>query len=193
VIIRLICVALSLALALAKLTAAARAEAAAYERVLSAVTISFDPQAGEDRVLLISDEKNNADLYVYRGVDKSRGPMTPAFVKKDVTWNGPRGVGQRPSLAVSEKGSLLIRSGESFNNRREEQTLTVLYRDNDFYVVGVTRTAEGSYDSEYRKFSCDLNLLTGKGKANGKAVKFKAQPIKLTDWSDQAPPDDCNF
>lgn len=190
---RLLCIAISITLTLAKLTAVARAESPAYERVLSAVTISFDPQSGEDRALLVADDKNNADLYIYRGVDKAQAPMTPSFVKKDVTWNGPKASGQRPSLQVSDKGSLLVRSGESFNNRRESQTLTVVFRDKDYYVVGVTREAEGMYDNAYSKNACDLNLLTGKGKVNGKAVRFKTQPIKLSDWSDQNPPEDCSF
>lgn len=190
---RLLCIALSIALALAKLTAIARAETVAYDRVLSAVTMRFEPQAGEDRALLIADDKNKADLYIFRGVDTAQSPMTPSLIKKDVCWNGPKLSGQRPALAVKEKGALLIHSGESFNNRREDQSLTIMYRDKDYYVVGVTRAAEGQYDNEYQKNSCDINLLTGKGRANGKSVRVKPQPVKLSEWTEETLPDDCAF
>ncbi|PPD42707.1 MAG: hypothetical protein CTY15_11710 [Methylocystis sp.] len=178
---------------LASLVAAtsAFAEEQRYERVISAVSMSFEPAVGEDRVLLILGPKNRADLYIYRGVDKTDAPLTPAFVKEDVTWNGPKASGRRPSLEVSDKGSLLIHSGESFNQRHYDQTLTVVFRDNNFLIVGVTREEEGLYDYEHRRQSCDLNLLTGKGKENGKPVRVKAQPIKLSEWSDFRLPHEC--
>jgi hypothetical protein len=81
---RLICIAISLTLAIAKLTSSARAEAPAYGRMLSAVSIHFESGAGEDRALLIGDDKNDADLYVHRGVDTAQPPMTPSFIKKNV-------------------------------------------------------------------------------------------------------------
>jgi hypothetical protein len=118
--------------------------------------------------------------------------MTPTFVKENVAGNGPKVGGPRPSLKVSDKGSLLINAyGEEFGRRHYEQTLTVVFRVNNFLIVGVTREEEGVYDDKYRRQSCDLDLLTGTGKENGKPVCIKAQPIKLSEWSDLRLPDEC--
>lgn len=179
---------------LASLVAAtsAFAEEQRYERVLSALSMRFEPAVGEDRVLLILSPKDRADLCIYRGVDKTDAPMSPTFVKENVAENGSENGGPRPSLKVSDKGSPLIHAhGEEFGRRHYEQTLTVVFRDNNFLIVGVTREEEGLYDDEYRRQSCDLNLLTGTGKENGKSVRVKTQPIKLSEWSGLRLPAEC--
>jgi hypothetical protein len=50
----------------------------------------------------------------------------------------------------------------------EDQTLAIVYRGMNFYVIGVTREAEGVYDGAYRKHSCDLSLPAGKGRVKAR-------------------------
>jgi len=165
-----------------------------YSRVVDTVTLSFE--GGDiDRAALVDNGDSNTDLYIYRALDPSRDLATavkPALVKKDVAWNGAMW-GQRPSLDTNSKGSLLIKSENSGMGRsRWSQTLTVIYRNKEFVVAGLTRDAYDTLDPN-AGHSCDLNFLSGKGKKDGKAVDLKAPAKKLADWSDGELPKECAF
>ena len=185
-------IALSLSAAIA--ATAARAEGADYSRVLSVVTFSLE--GGEvDRAVLVENGDSGADLFIYRDLPPAGAPAAPpkpALVKKDVAWSGPMW-GQRPSLETNAKGSLLIKSenGGAGRNRWSE-TLTVVYRNKEFIVAGITRDAYDTLDPK-AAHDCDLNFLSGKGKKDGKAVEVKSPAKKLADWSDESLPEECAF
>jgi hypothetical protein len=171
----------------------ARAQTPGFERVLSAVTLSLQDGA-TDRAVLVDNRDTGADLYIYLSVDaaKADAPLKPALVKKDAAWSGVMW-GTRPTLDVSDKGSLFVKSGnEAIGRGRWSQTLTVIYRNNDFIVAGLTRSARDTLDLKAGG-SCDLNFLTGKGKRNGKPAKTKFPATKLADWSDEKLPKECGF
>jgi hypothetical protein len=165
-----------------------------FERVLSAVTLNFTDGGATDRAVLVDNLDAGADLYLYLSLDDAKpdAPVKPALVKKNAAWSGAMW-GTRPSLEVSGKGSLLIKSGnEAIGRGRWTQTLTVVYRDKDFVVAGVTRDERDTLDLKAGG-SCDLNLLTGKGKRDGKPVETKFPAMKLADWSDEKLPKECRF
>jgi hypothetical protein len=94
---------------------------------------------------------------------------------------------------VNEKGSLLIKSAnEAIGRSRWSQTLTIVYRNGQFLVAGLTREARDKLDPKAGG-SCELNFLNGKGKSGGKAVESSSRPIKLADWLDEKLPKECNF
>ncbi len=179
---------------LALLALATPAAAENYDRVLSAVTLSFQADGGTDRAVLVANGDSGADLYLYLDVDDGRPDSggKPALVKKNAAWNGAMW-GSRPTLDSNGKGALLIKSGnDAMGRSRWSQTLTVLYRNKEFIVAGVTREERDTLD-EKQGGACDLNLLTGKGKRNGKPVATKFAAVKLADWLDEKPPKECSF
>ena len=172
----------------------AYAQAPDLARVLSAVTLSFESNGDADRAVLVENDDAGADLYIFLNVDpaNSTGPIKPALVKKNAAWSGGMW-GSRPSLEVSDKGSLLIKSAnEAIGRSRWSQTLTIVYRNKEFVVAGLTREARDTLEPKSGG-SCDLNFLSGKGKHDGKAIEIKSSAIKLSDWSDEKLPKECNF
>ena len=172
----------------------AHAEAPAYERVLSAATLYITGDGDYDLAVLVDNLSDGADLYIYPGIERAKldAPVKPALVKKNAAWTGAL-AGTRPFVEVSEKGSLLIKSGnEAIGRGRWSQTLTVVYRDKDFLVAGVTREDRDTLDLKAGG-ACELNLLTGKGKRNGKPIETKFRPVRLADWSDEKLPKECVF
>lgn len=170
---------------------AARAETPDYSRVISSVTLSFS--AGDtDRAVLVENDDAGADLYIYRALEPSPAPPAkPALVKKNAAWSGAMW-GTRPSLELSGKGSLLVKSAnDAIGRGRWSQTLTIVYRNKEFIVAGLTREARDTID--LTSHSCDLNYLSGKGVRDGKAVALKPPAPKLADWSDEKPPEACVF
>ncbi|TDX62227.1 hypothetical protein EDE12_111134 [Methylosinus sp. sav-2] len=170
------------------------AETAPLERILSATPIYLSDGGGRDLAVLVDNLDTGADLYVYLGLDQDalRAGAKPAFVKKNAAWNGGM-AGQRPSLAVSDKGSLLIKSeNDSIGRDRWSETLTVIRRNGALIVAGFTYAARDTIDPNAGG-TCDLNFLAGKGTRNGKKVEIKAQTISLADWSEDKLPKECKF
>lgn len=170
----------------------ASAEAPDYSRVLSSVTLSFESGA-TDRAVLVQNDDAGADLYIYLALDLSRAaPPMPALVKQNAAWSGAMW-GTRASLDVNDKGSLLIKSeNEGIGRSRWSQTLTVVYRDKNFVVAGLTRQARDTLDLKAGG-ECDINFLAGRGMRNGKPVAVKTPAPKLVDWSNEKPPEPCEF
>jgi hypothetical protein len=172
----------------------ARADIQGLERVLSAVTLNFQDNGATDRAVLVDNQDSGADLYIYLSLDDATpdAPVKPALVKKAAAWSGATW-GTSPSLEISNKGSLLIKSDNtSIGRDRWSQTLTVVYRNKEFVVAGITYNTFDTLKSEAGG-SCDLNLLTGKGLRNGKPVETKFPAVKLADWSDEKLPNECKF
>ncbi len=181
---------------IAALVAASAAQAEPdYSRILDVETFSAQSNGDTDRAVLIDNGDSAADLYVYLALEPSSDPARPtkpALVKKAAAWSG--GVwGSRPSLESTAKGSLLIKSENTGIGRDKwTQTLTIVYRNKEFIVAGLTRDAYDSLEPN-SAHSCDLNFLSGKGKRDGKAIDLKLSAKKLADWSDGDLPKECAF
>lgn len=165
-----------------------------YSRVIDTETLSFE-DGDTDRAALVENGDSGADLYIYRSLEPARDltkPTKPTLVKKDAAWSGGMW-GTRPSLETNAKGSLLIKSENTGIGRdRLTQTLTIIYRNKEFIVAGLTRDAYDSLQPN-SEHSCDLNFLSGKGKKDGKAIEVKYPAKKLADWSDGDLPKECAF
>lgn len=177
------------------LTAATAHAEPDYSAVLDSETLSFE-NANTDRAVLVENGDAGADLYIYLGLEPVRDPskaMKPALFKKGIAWSGGMW-GTRPSLETNAKGSLQIKSENTAIGRdRWTETLTVIYRNKEFIVAGLTREAYDLLEPN-TAHSCDLNFLTGKGKRDGKPVEVKTPLKKLADWSeDKAQPKECAF
>ncbi len=143
-------------------------------------------------VLARSENKNNIDnddgavLYIYLSNDHQGTLIT----KKNIAWAGALW-GTTPTLSLNKSGSLLIHSmNESIGRNRWNQKLTLSYRNNKFIVSGYNYA---SYDTLVKdsQFTCDVNLLTGKGKLNDKTFHIAKQKIALEDWNEKLIPKKC--
>lgn len=182
------------ALAFDALAFPARAETPAYQKVLSAVTLDFTGAGAQDRAVLVQNDNSGADLYLYLVKDdtKGDGDLALAQTKAGIAFSGGMW-GQLPSLETNGKGSLLVKSmNDSVGRDRWSQTLTIVYRDKQFLIGGISYTARDTLDPKAGG-TCELNLLTGKGLRNGKPVQGKPAPIRLADWADDKLPKECSF
>ena len=108
---------------------------------------------GYDLAMLVDNRDAGADLYLYFGVDPNapEGATKPSFVKKNAAWVGG-GAGTLPSLAVSDKGSLLIKSeNDAIGRDRWTETLTVVRRNGALVVAGLTFTSRDTLEPRGRR------------------------------------------
>jgi hypothetical protein len=109
-------------------------------------------------------------------------PGKPTIVARDIAWSL-----EPANLTRAPNGSLLLNTSHVGVGRSpHEQTLTIAYRAGSYQVVGLTR---GNWDriEPNKSTSCDLNLLTGQGKVNGRAVRRALRAKGVTTWVWNAP------
>ncbi|WP_020560053.1 hypothetical protein [Thiofilum flexile] len=150
--------------------------------VLAALTADWNDDGSMDRAVLVNNrETDQADLYLYLGGEVAND-FKLAILKKDIAWVGSMW-GTLPSLELSGKNSLLVKSAnEAIGRNRWNQTITLAYRNNNFVVAGFTYNAYDTLEPNAAGTQCDINLLTGKGKLNGKAITVKDKTPLLQDW-----------
>ncbi len=175
-ILPLLCLLPSLALA---------AEAIDPSRIVSAATGDWNKDGASDLALLVKPEDGiDEDNGVYIYLAGEDGPLTLKSAIPNKVWGQYGMAGQAPTITALANGSLVITThNDAIGRDRWEQKLTVAYRNFDFVVAGYTYA---SYDTLEPKNTaqCDLNVLTGKGKANDKPVIAKGQLVLLKDWTD---------
>jgi hypothetical protein len=111
--------------------------------------------------------------------------------KKNAAWRGMMW-GTQPSLETTDKGALLLKSeNDSIGRSRWSQVLTILYRQKEFVVAGVTFRSRDALDPN-AWMACDLNLLTGQGVLNGKKIPVTTASQPLSAWNEDGPPKECN-
>jgi hypothetical protein len=167
-----------------------------FYNVLSSATVDFANDGGMGRAVLVASPDNGtADLYLYTSIfnkDTTTWDTKLALVKKDAAFNGAMWA-QQCTVTVNNKGALQLNSlNDGVGRDRWSQTLTIVYKNNDFYVVGITYSSRDTLDPKAGG-NCDLNLVTGKGTRNGKPVAAGLSPVRLADWKDETLPKVCNF
>jgi hypothetical protein len=109
-------------------------------------------------------------------------PGKSTIVARKIVWSL-----ELASLKLAANGSVqLVSSHVGIGRTPHEQTLTIAYRGGAYQVVGITRS---NWDriSPDSSTSCDLNLLTGQGKVNGRAVRRSLRAKGVTTWAWNAP------
>lgn len=181
--------------------APAHAREPGLQDVLSAATLDLNDDGELDRAVLVQNEdRDAADLLLYLShVRRGRSTLELELTAKVVAYSGEL-LGQLASLAVSPRGSLLLVHGYQLppavnagqlDDRRWSETVTVVYREKRFLVVGFTHTGVDPRQAG-KPVSCDLNLLTGNGQRDGKPIKVQRKPVPLIDWDWRAAmPGEC--
>lgn len=163
------------------------AEAIDPDRILFAATGDWDKDGNLDLALLVaaaegSDEDHAVYIYLNDG-DTER--LKLKTVASNKVWGNLTMAGQAPSITALPNGSILITShNDAIGRDRWEQKLTIAYRNFEFVVAGYTYTSYDTLDPDNTS-DCDFNVLTGKGKRDGKPVAVAGQMIFLKDWNDE--------
>ena len=184
--------------------------------VLSSIAVDFDDDGRMDRAELVVINPASADvdfgsteLYMVGESERVDLVLTfdaasgkPTFVKKKIV--DPEIVFGVAPLESKDKGSVSVTSCYGCGAMKSwQQTLTIAYRRDQFVVAGLIRGWEwGTHlaDGNVKVIlgDCDINYLTGKGKASNdfrdaKPVRMKFKRTKLADWSDAKVPKVCRF
>ncbi|HXV30066.1 MAG TPA: hypothetical protein VD840_07025 [Sinorhizobium sp.] len=154
-------------------------------RVVAAATGDWDGNGTSDLALLVQPgEGSDEDNAIYLYLNSEVGRLTLKSIIPNKVWGQFQLYGQAPSISVLPNGSMQILShNDAIGRDRWEQKLTVAYRNADFVVAGYTYSSYDTLDPD-NTMQCDLNVLTGKGTANGKPIATPGATILLKDWSD---------
>ncbi len=163
-------------------------------RIVSAATGDWDKNETADLALIVrpaegSDEDNGVYLYL----TGENGALALKSAIPNKVWGQFEFSGQAPVIEAMPNGSLLITShNDSIGRDRWEQKLTIAYRNFEFVVAGYTYSSYDTLDPD-KTAHCDLNVLTGKGKANDKPFATKGELVLLKDWNDDRGQRACGF
>lgn len=154
------------------------------DQIFSVATGDWNKDGAQDAVVMIETPDQEFDVLFYLTDENQRLKLHDHV--KQMVWGASDMFGQEPSVSTRENGSLLIGSQNSAIGRnRWEENLTVVYRDNQFIVAGFTYSYYDTLDPDANG-ACDLNLLTGKGIVNDKAIRFDAKPPSILAFADQS-------
>ncbi|EYR80727.1 hypothetical protein P9A16_11135 [Shinella sp. 838] len=175
----------ALLLSLALPLAAAAADFPA-ERVAAMASGDWNKDGVADLVLVATPGDNSGEdngLYVYIAKPEENR-LTLALTLPNTIWGNLAMYGQEPELAALANGSFtLTTKNDSVGRDRWRQSLTIAYRNFDFIVAGYTFSSYDTLNPDAGS-ECDLNVLTGKGKARGQPIAGRAQFVLLKDWQD---------
>jgi len=143
-----------------------------------------------DHAVLVAGGDADAALFVY--LSAGSGELKLAAFAPGVAFAGQM-FGTMQELQFSKSGALQVHSQNSAVGRyRWELTMTLAYRDKAVIVAGTTASSYDTLDTKSGG-SCDLNLLTGKGKARKAAVTVKEGGMPVADWTDDKVPPACQW
>lgn len=175
----------ALLLSLALPLAAAAADFPA-ERVAAMASGDWNKDGVADLVLVATPGDNSGEdngLYVYIAKPEENR-LTLALTLPNTIWGNLAMYGQEPELAALANGSFtLTTKNDSVGRDRWRQSLTIAYRNFDFIVAGYTFSSYDTLNPDAGS-ECDLNVLTGKGKARGQPIAGRGQFVLLKDWQD---------
>lgn len=155
------------------------------DRVLAAATFDANGDGGVDRAVLVGVEDPALHVFLSQPTGAFQHIVAPHLAWTGAMW------GTLPSLEPTEKGSLKVHSENSAIGRsRWSQTLTLSFREGKLVVSGYTWSSYDTLDPSAGR-QCDLNLLTGRGTANGKAVTVPVAPVAAADWTEASVPAVC--
>lgn len=154
-------------------------------RIVSAATGDWDKDGDTDLALIVRPAEGSDDdngVYIYLAGDNGALALKSSIPNK--VWGQFDLSGQAPSIEALPNGSLVVTShNDAIGRDRWEQKLTVAYRNFEFVVAGYTYSSYDTLDPDNTS-QCDLNVLTGKGRARDKAISVKGELVLLKDWSD---------
>ncbi|PTM90177.1 FG-GAP repeat protein [Mycoplana dimorpha] len=157
------------------------------DRIVAAATGDWNRDGRTDLVVIAApgegeDEDNGVYIYL---ADPNESRLKPKVAAPNKLWGSLAMFGQEPAVAALPNGSIQLTSQNSAVGRdRWSQNLTLAWRNAQFVVAGY-RYASRDTLAPGNSTDCDLNVLTGKGMANGKPIAVPAVQIAFEGWDDE--------
>lgn len=144
------------------------------------------------RAVLVQGAED-ADLYIFT---RPNDTLQQAVYAPDIVITGIGGIDAY--LRKTPSGTLqLISQNIAIGRHRWEQTLTIVYRDNQFLVGGYTYSYYDASvvdsDGNVKTGGCDLNLLTGRGVKDELPIRTSMKAIPVQNWTVDIYPPECVF
>jgi hypothetical protein len=163
--------------------------------VATITTLTTSAVRADDAQTLRSDldRDGKAELFQLRDDGESLTTLTisvsgkPAISVVGMAWSL-----EPATLSRATNGSILLHTSHiGIGRSPHEQTLTIAYRSGAYQVVGITRSNWDRIEPD-KSTRCDINLLTGRGKINGRDVRRNTRAIPVTQWTwDRTLPAGC--
>ncbi|SOC45695.1 hypothetical protein SAMN05892877_11783 [Rhizobium subbaraonis] len=176
------------------LAVAASAQDFLAERIFAAAMGDWNKDGSPDLVVIARPSEGSDDngVYIYLA-EPSEARLQLKVAAPNKVWGNLTLFGQEPAVAALANGSIKLTSQNSAVGRdRWEQSLAIAYRNGQFVVAGYTYSSYDTLDPNNTS-QCDLNVLTGKGMANGKPVTARAETVTFEAWSDEIGQKACGF
>jgi len=153
------------------------------ERVIDVVTEDFNRDGEFDRAILVeSDDVSEANLLLY--LSSSNQQMKFSLDKRNIAFRGVLW-GMLPNLTSDSFGKLVVESkNASLGRNRWNLKLMILYRENEFQVVGVNYEWYDTLDINNRG-ACKIDLLAQHGIKKEKKYVTNFRAIALTAWEEE--------
>jgi hypothetical protein len=165
------------------------------DRIIAMASGDWNKDGTPDLALVATPGDDSGDdngLYVYVAKPEENR-LTLALSLPNTIWGNMTMYGQEPELTPLANGSFtLTTKNDSIGRDRWRQSLTIAYRNFDFIVAGYTYSSYDTLNPDGGS-ECDLNVLTGKGKAGHGAVAGQAQFVLLKDWKDEIARNICGL
>ncbi len=177
-------------------TAAHAGEPIDPERIASATTGDWDGDGDIDLAMLVRPAQDQGTaknaIYILFN-DPLSGSMEVKALANDKVEGDFIYVGNEATISALPNGSILVSTKNGAEGQRHyEQKLTLAYRNFQFVVAGYTFTR--SDDNGVENFqSCDLNVLTGKGKRDDAPFSVAPRFTTIEDWNDEMGTQSCNY
>ncbi|HVK92713.1 MAG TPA: hypothetical protein VM468_15160 [Mycoplana sp.] len=157
------------------------------DRIVAAATGDWNKDGSQDLAVIArpaegGDEDNGVYIYL---ADPGESRLKLKVAAPNKLWGSLVMFGQEPGVSAMPNGSIRLTSQNSAVGRdRWSQSLTLAWRGAQFVVAGYSYSSHDTLDPG-NSTECDLNVLTGKGTANGKAVTAKGAQIAFEVWDDE--------
>lgn len=157
----------------------------ADDSIIKIITGDFNKDGLRDAAMVVEPQQGDDDngLRIYLG-EGYGGRLKLTENIRNFVWGNNVMAGQLPGLEALANGSFVVTSqNEAIGRNRWSKRVTIAFRNGAFIVAGYTYS---DYDTlePGNTTNCDLNLLSGKGILNEKAISFKAIRQTVVDWVD---------
>ncbi|MGV7122999.1 MULTISPECIES: hypothetical protein [unclassified Sphingopyxis] len=161
------------------------APALANDVIIDAAMGDIDGDGSKDLVTLTLPEgREGSDVGIVVYLRNAGVPALNKTIELPARFWGTSSAGQQPEVAILQKRSITVHTQNTgFGRSHWERTYTLAWRKGELIVAGFTYAFYDTIDHG-QSGRCDVNLLTGRGVRDDKAIAAAGQRVLLVDWED---------
>lgn len=153
--------------------------------IIDAAMGDIDGDGSKDLVTLtLPEEREGPDVGIAVYLRNSGLPALDKAIELPARFWGSRNAGQQPEVTILQNRSITVHTENTgFGRGHWERTYTLAWRKGTLIVAGFTYAFYDTIDHD-QFGQCDINLLTGRGVRDDKAIATGARRVLLADWED---------